>query len=366
MTRLEKVLDRRRLNRALLRRQLLSERSKLGTEDALRHLLGLQSQQPIPPYFGLWSRVEGFAPEDLAGPLTERRAVRATLMRCTVHVVTADDCRRLRHVMGPVIDRQLYGNPGRAAELKKIPDLERLAEAARELLAEPRGSKELGELLAERWPQCKPAELARIAQFVVPVVQTPPRGLWGRSSRPAWAAVESWLGSPVDRTAEVGEVVCRYLAAFGPASVADMQKWSGLTGLTEICSRLELRTFRDEQGRLLYDVPDAPLPDEDAPAPVRFLAEYDNAILSHADRSRIIDDLHVAKVISKNGIVKGTVLVDGFVAGVWKLEKAALTVTPFAALSAMHAEEVEAEGHRLAAFAEPAARARSVRIAPVG
>ncbi|WP_106396805.1 winged helix DNA-binding domain-containing protein [Actinocorallia populi] len=366
MTGSGKVLSRRALNRALLRRQLLDERTRLGTEEVLRHLVGLQAQQPIPPYFGLWSRVEGFAPDDLAELVAGRKAVRASLMRCTVHLVTADDCLRLRHVMGPVIDRQLRGNSTWAAALAKIPDLEALAEAAREFLAEPRGSKELGERLGKQWPEHDPAGLARVAQFLVPVLQTPPRGLWGRSGMPAWAEMESWLGSPVDRTAQAGEVLLRYLAAFGPASVADMQKWSGLTGLAEVCAGLDLRTFRDEQGRLLYDLPDLPLPDEDAPVPVRLLAEYDNVVLSHADRSRILDAGHLPRVVTKNGIVKGTVLVDGFVCGTWKLGKGSVAVTPFAGLSPADTEAVEAEAHRLLAFASPAAKSPKVDFDPAG
>ncbi|GAA3122281.1 winged helix DNA-binding domain-containing protein [Planomonospora alba] len=361
-----RVLSRRELNRAFLERQLLSERVESGVEDVLRHLVGLQAQQPAPPYFGLWSRVKGFEPDDLARLVLDRRVVRANLMRCTVHLVTADDCLALRRVTAPVIERGLRANPDRVAELEKIPDLAEFAEAARELLAEPRGIKELGELLAPRWPRCEPAELARIAQYVVPSLQTPPRGLWGRSSRPAWAAIESWLGRPIPAEADPGPLLLRYLAAFGPATVADMQQWSGLNGLAEVCARLELRTFRDERGRTLLDLPDAPLPGPDAPAPVRFLAEYDNAILSHADRSRIIDRSLLGGVVTKNGIVRGTVLVDGFVRATWKIERpGTVAVTPFAKLSGADAAAVEEEGLRLLAFAAPAAQAHDVRIGPV-
>ncbi|MCD0447756.1 winged helix DNA-binding domain-containing protein [Actinocorallia sp. API 0066] len=307
----------------------------------------------MPPYFALWSRVADFAPERLVELLVNREVVRATLMRCTVHLVTADDCLALRPAVAPVIDRQLTGNPGRAAELKKIDDLGALAAAAREYLKEPRGAKELGAHLAAAWPQCKPAELARIAQFVVPVLQTPPRGVWGKSAQPAWTAIEDWLDRPLERPAQVGAALRRYLAAYGPASVADMQKWSGLGGLAEVVAGLDLRTYRDEAGRVLYDLPDATLPAEDAPAPVRFLAEYDSAILSHADRARIIDAAHVPAVVAKNGIVKGTFLVDGFVRGVWSEAGGSVSVTPFVGLSAIETEAVEAEGAALAAFAAP-------------
>lgn len=364
MTGSGKVLSRRVLNRSFLRRQLLDARTRLGVEGVLEHLVGLQAQQPIPPYFGLWSRMEEFVPDDLAELMAGRKAVRASLMRCTVHLVTADDCLRLRHVMGPVIERQLRASPARAAVLAEHAVREALTEAAKEALAEPCGNKELGERLAKRWPEHDPAELARLGQFLVPALQTPPRGLWGKSGMPAWAEMEGWLGRPVDRAARVGDVLLRYLAAFGPASAADMQKWSGLNGLAEVCAGLDLRTFRDEQGRLLYDLPDLPFPDEDAPVPVRLLAEYDNALLSHADRSRIIDAAHLPRVVTKNGIVKGTVLVDGFVGGTWKLDKGTVALTPFASWSAADTEAVEAEAHRLLAFAAPRAKAPKVVFAP--
>ncbi len=364
MTGTGEVLSRRALNRSFLRRQLLDGRVRLGAEEVLRHLVGMQAQQPVPPYFGLWSRIEGFVPDDLAELVAGRKAVRASLMRCTVHLVTADDCLRLRHVMGPVLDRQLRGSAERAALLAKFADLEVLAEAAREVLAEPRGSKEIGERLGERWPEHDPAELARLAQYLVPALQTPPRGLWGRSGMPAWAEMESWLGRPVDRTAQVGDVLLRYLAAFGPASVADMQKWSGLSGLAEVCAGLDLRAFRDEKGRVLYDLPDQPFPDEDAPVPVRLLAEYDNAVLSHADRSRIMDAEHVPRVVTKNGIVRGTVLLDGFVGGTWKLDKGTLTLTPFTPWSTTDTEQAEAEAHRLLAFATPKTKTPKVTFIP--
>lgn len=366
MTSRERVLSRRELNRAYLERQLLSTRVKLSPHDALRHLLGLQSQQPMPPYFGLWSRLDGFEPAGLARPLLDKSVVRATLMRCTVHVVTADDCLLLRPLMAPVIDKQLFGNPGRAAELKKVDDIGELAEAARELLDEPRGTKELGERLGVRWPHCKPAELARAAQFLVPVLQTPPRGVWGNNGgQPAWAAIESWLGRPLDTGGRLGHVLSRYLAAFGPASVADMQKWSGLSGLAKVCAGLELRTFRDERGKQLLDVPGVPLPGEDAPAPVRLLAEYDNAILSHADRSRIMDEAYVGKVVTKNGIVRGAVLVDGFVQGIWHLDRQSLLITPFRAFTKAEVADVEDEGARLLAFAVPDGLHHDVRLGPV-
>ncbi|MBX6383273.1 MAG: AlkZ family DNA glycosylase [Microbispora sp.] len=341
----------RGLNRATLERQFLLRRTDKTAEEVVAHLVGLQSQQPLPPYYGLWSRVAGFRPEDLERLIESRRVVRATLMRCTIHAVTADDCLTLRPLLAPVIDKQLTGNPARAAELRKIDDLPALATAAAELLTEARDGKELGALLAKRWPDCNPTQLSRIAQFVVPVLQVPPRGLWGRTDGPMWQTIESWLGRPLDPAPSIDRVILRYLAAFGPATAADVQRWSGLSALGGVLKRLKLATYKDPMGRQLFDLPDAPRPDPDTEAPVRLLAEYDNVLLSYADRSRIMDDAYRPRVIEKNGIVHGTVLVDGFVQGVWNFDDSNLVITPFRALSAAERAEVEQEAGRLLAFA---------------
>lgn len=369
----EIVLDARALNRATLERQLLLRRVRRPAEEVIGHLVGLQAQAPLPPYYGLWSRIEDFRPEELARLILDRRVVRASLMRGTVHLVTADDCLTLRPLFTALLERLLHAVPARAAELRKIPDLAALRETAARLLREARGARELGALLAERWPQCDPAELARAAQYLVPTVQVPPRGVWGKAAQPAWMTVESWLGRPLAAAPAVEAVVLRYLAAFGPASVADMQKWSGLSGLGEVADRLRprLRTFRDGQGRELFDLPDAPRPDPETPAPIRLVAEFDNLILAHADRSRVIAEADVRRVITKNGIVRGTVLVDGFVRGIWTLarerkEKATVVVTPFRPVSGAHAEAVTKEALRLLAFAEPAAQAHDVRFQTAG
>ncbi|WP_084964054.1 winged helix DNA-binding domain-containing protein [Thermoactinospora rubra] len=351
----------RSLNRATLERQFLLRRTAKSAEEVIEHLLGLQSQQPLPPYYGLWSRVEGFKPGDLERLIEDRRVVRATLMRCTIHAVTAGDCLTLRPLMAPVIDKQLTGNPARAAELKKIDDLAALAEAATELLAEARDGKELGTLLAKRWPDCSPTQLSRIAQFVVPVLQVPPRGLWGRTDGPMWQTIESWLGRPLDPSPSIDRVVLRYLAAFGPATAADVQRWSGLSSLVGVLKRLKLATFKDPAGRQLFDLPDAPRPDPDTEAPVRLLAEYDNVLLSYADRTRIMDDAYRPLVIEKNGIVHGTVLVDGFVAGIWDFDSSGVVITPFRALTGPEKEDVEREAGSLLAFAG-AAKGGDVRI----
>lgn len=364
------ILDRRALNRALLARQLLLARDAMPVLDAVAHLVGLQAQAPTPPYFGLWSRLTGFAPERLSGLLLARRVVRASLMRGTIHLVIAGDCRALRELLQPIYDRAVAANPDRAAALAGV-DRDALAAAGAALLAEqPRTTKALAELLATHWPDRDAATLALVVPYLVPLLQVPPRGLWGGSGQATWTTVEAWLGRKSGKPMTPAQMVRRYLAAFGPATVADLHQWSGLTGLGEVVKRLRLRTFQDEHGRTLYDVPDAPLPDPDTPAPVRFVAPFDNLLLAHADRTRVITDAHRRRVVTINGIVKGTVLVDGFVAGSWRLDQgrsaAALTVEPFVPLSTPDRDALEAEGTDLLGFAAATADSREIRFSSGG
>src|ERR687894_895668 len=320
-------------------RQMLLRRRKLPAIEAIEHLVGMQAQVPNPPYVGLWTRVEGFHPDELARLILDRRAVRIALMRNTIHLVTARDCLRLRPLMQPVLDRGLYANRAHRADIEGL-DTEALVSAARTLLEErPRTAKELGELLKERWPDCDAASLARAIRHLVPLVQVPPRGVWGKSGQAIHTTAEAWLGRPLDPEPSLDEMIVRYLGAFGPAAVKDIQTWSGLTRLGEVTERLRsrLRTFRDEQGKELFDLPDAPRPGSDTPSPPRFLPEFDNLILSHADRTRMIADDHRKVIASKNGMVPATVLVDGFVRGTWKTEgargKVTLMMEPFEPLT---------------------------------
>ncbi len=211
-------------------------------------------------------------------------------MRNTVHLVSARDCLQLRPLVQPVIDRGFYTNRAHREGLEGV-DIEALSAAGRALLEErPRTAKELGELLRERWPERDPASLARAIRHLVPLVQVPPRGVWGKSGPAAHTTAEAWLSHPLDPGLSLEELVIRYLGTFGPASVKDVQAWSGLTRLGEVVDRLRPRllSFRDERGRELFDLPDAPRPDPDTPAPPRFLPNFDNLILSHADRTRVV------------------------------------------------------------------------------
>jgi Winged helix DNA-binding domain len=351
------VLDRRSLNRALLARQLLLRRHPMAASDALERLAGLQAQAPVPPYVGLWSRLQGFRPEELAGLLTDRSAVRTTLMRGTIHLVSARDCLGLRPVLQPFLERQVWASASHGRSHLEGMDVEALLAAGRALVEErPRTLAQLRELLGPRWPEREPAALAYAVRLLLPVVYVPPRGVWGRSGPVAFTTVEAWLGERVAERAEPEDLVLRYLAAFGPATAADAQTWSGLTRLGEVLERLRprLRTFRDERGRELFDLPDAPRPGPDVPAPVRLLPEFDNLTLSHDERGRVIGDEHRRRIAASNGMVPGMVLLDGFVRGTWRLARrrrsATLTLTPFDRWSARERSAVSAEAAGLLAF----------------
>lgn len=364
----DRILTLRELNRATLARQMLLRRRKLPAIEAIEHLVGMQAQAPNPPYVGLWTRLEGFHPDELARLILDRRAVRIALMRNTVHLVTVRDCLALRPLMQPVFDRSLYASRANREGIEGV-DVEALVAAGRVLLEErPRTAKELGVLLKERWPERDAASLARAVRHVAPLVQVPPCGIWGKSGQTTHTTAEAWLDQHLDPAPSLDEMVVRYLGAFGPATVKDVQTWSGLTRLGEVAERLRprLRTFRDEPGKELFDLPDAPRPDPDTPAPPRFLPEFDNLILSYADRTRIIANDYRKVIASKNGMVPATVLVDGFVRGVWKIEKsqgvATLVIEPFETLSKRDRAALTEEGERLVRFVEDGAKIHDIRF----
>ncbi|MFB9906896.1 winged helix DNA-binding domain-containing protein [Allokutzneria oryzae] len=355
------MLSLRALNRATLARQHLLRRADLSAEALIEHLVGLQAQAPHAPYFGFWCRLKDFRAAELSQLLTERKVVRIAAMRGTVHLLSARDCLELRPITQVVFDR--------AVNLPNV-DLAALAKAGRDLVEEkPRTNKEIGELLAPLWPDHPPESLSMAIRDSLPLVQVPPRGLWGSSGQTRTTTAEHWLGRPLASAPSVRAMVLRYLNAFGPATVADAQKWSGVMGLREVFAQLDLRTFRDDQGRELFDLPDAPRPPEDTPAPVRLLAPFDNLLLSHADRTRVLSDEHRKIVITQNGLVSGTVLVDGFVRGAWKFDQArdtaAITVRPFVRFTKKVSGAVEAEAHDLLAAAAPTATP-TVRFAQAG
>ncbi|UQI47159.1 winged helix DNA-binding domain-containing protein [Streptomyces sp. HU2014] len=354
------TLTVRALNRALLERQLLLRRAALPALDAVGHLAGLQAQSPMDPYHALAARLDGFDPEELSGLLASRAAVRVPLMRGTIHLVGAPDAHALYPLLRPVHERAFQGSHG-----KRLTDLDprHVAAFAEGLLAErPRTLQELGPLLAGRWPGHDPAALAAAARALLPLVQVTPRALWGRGGAAAWTTLGAWTGEAGTTEAEdLGGLVLRYLAAFGPASVKDAQTWSGLTRLRATFEQLRpgLRTFRDPHGTELFDLPDGPLPDPGTPAPVRLLPEFDNIALSHADRARIMDPAHRSRVWRVNR-ARCAFLVDGFIGGVWRVEKArdaaTLTLDPFAPLTRADRAGLEREAAGVLAMTAPGAR----------
>ncbi len=362
------VLDRRTLNRALLARQLLLHRDPLPVAAAIEHLVGMQAQAPLAPYVGLWSRLDGFRTDDLAELLVQRSVARLLLMRGTIHLVTARDALALRPVVQPMFERRTssmsFGRDIAGTEMKQ------LLATGRALVAErPRTRVELSRMLGERWPERDAASLAVAFTYLAPLVQVPPRGVWGAGGQATWTTIEKWLGTPLGSDNAPDAMIQRYLAAFGPATVSDMRTWSGLPQLRAVIDRLRprLRTFRDEHGKELFDVPDAPLPDVDTPAPPRFLPEFDNALLSHADRTRIISDDHRKRISSANGLLPGSVLVDGFFAGIWKISRrrgtAMLSIDIFHPVSTENQLALTDEGDRLLRFVAPDASSHDLRLA---
>lgn len=356
-TAVRRELSRQELNRATLARQSLLTRADRPALDLIEHLVGLQAQAPDAPYVGLWSRLADWQPEELAEALTGRQVVRTSLMRSTIHLVTARDACELRPLIQPVLTQDFRGSAF-AKEIADVPMPDLLAFGAELLARQPMRLGQLKPLLAARWPGRDPTSLAYAVAFGVPLVQVTPRGVWGSTGPATLTTLAGWLGpDAVDRApSTLDRLVLRYLAAFGPATVKDIQLWCGLSRLNEVVARLgsSLIQFTDDRGATLYDLPDAPRPAADTPAPVRFLPEYDNVLLSHADRRRVIPDGRRVPLPPGNGAAMGTVLVRGDFSAVWRITRAGdsvtLTVSPFARLSDDDATDVVDEGARLLSF----------------
>jgi hypothetical protein len=382
------VLSLRAINRALLARQRLLDRAALpaagsgaaraaAVVETIEHLVGLQAQAPFPPYYGLLSRLDGFRPDDLAALITGRQVVRIALMRGTIHLVSARDCLPLRRLVQPVIERGMRNAFGR--QLAGVDD-GALAAAGRVLVeAEPMTFSQLGQALAECWPDHPPNALAQAVRAFVPLVQVPPRAVWGQSGPSRHTSAERWLDEPAHDAQDaapglglaglgLADLVRRYLGAFGPATVRDVAAWSRLTGLRAIMEQLRpsLVTFRDEQGAELFDLPYAPRPGGDVPAPVRLAAEFDNLVLSHAERSRVVSAENTKRISTVNGVIPGTVLIDGFVGGMWRLaasrDATMLSIELFGPTRERDALVREAE--RVLAFCSPGA-SHDIRFGPL-
>ncbi|MEU6750029.1 winged helix DNA-binding domain-containing protein [Spirillospora sp. NPDC046719] len=360
------TLSVRTLNRATLARQLLLARERVPVADAVGRLFGMQAQEPRPPFVGLWSRLEGFQASDLHAALHDRTLVRATMMRATLHLMTASDYLAFRTSMQPMLDAAMRVLGDRAKGL----DLEQVVPAACSLLDErPRTFNEVRALLQERFPDVNDRALGYAVRMCVPLVMVPTDDRWGFPRSAEFASADGWLGAAPSAVAAEDDLVLRYLEAFGPASAADAQTWSGLRSAGETLERLRprLAVFADDKGRELFDLPGAPRPDEDVPAPARFLPEFDSLVLAHADRRRIIADAHRPSLTTKNLRVRAVFLWDGFARGVWETEYkrkvATLRLRPFEPLSQAALDELTAEGEALLRFTEPDAKDTVVTVA---
>ena len=353
-------VDRRTLNRTLLARQWLFARADATALAAIDHLVGLQAQDPKAPYTGLWSRLERFDHDDLSTLLLDRRAVRIATLRSTVHLHSAADARPLRTWVQPATENPL--RTSRRAAWAVVDRDELVATATKLLQDAPMSSAALGEALHPRWPGVAPADLHQFARAFLQLVQVPPRGVWGRSGRTTYAIADDWLDGPApapDPAAFIG----RYLAAYGPASVRDVQAWCGLTRLSEVVAGMDLRRYVDDDGVELLDVPGLDLADPGVVVPPLFVAPFDNVTLSHADRRRVIDGEARRAVASSNGMIPGMVLVDGMVAATWRVEKGTLQVTPFLRMSQRTASSLTRPGRQLLRFLNGASGEVEVRPA---
>ena len=349
----ERLLTRRELNRALLERQLLLKRQQLTAARAVERLAGLQAQSTPSPYLSLWTRLEGFERDELTTALTRRRLVKALLQRGTLHVVAP---RHYWAIMA--VRRRLAPSLWPPSYEARLPAA-RIAEIAELVMAELDGTeltfKQVGSLLEPHAREGVPATfLWRRVQGHSYVVHVPPSGIWGYGGLGVYTAAAGKVrGGPPEPDEAFEDVVRAYLAAYGPATKQDIGQWAGVPRLTPIAAaleRLSLRTFRDESGKVLYDLPRAPLPDPDTPAPPRLVPRFDNLVLSHADRSRVLGDIPPSRIVTKNGLVHATILVDGFVAGTWQLEQGRVVLEPFGKLAAQVRRALADEAGRLEAF----------------
>jgi hypothetical protein len=363
------AISRRALNRATLARQLLLQRSTMAPLDAVAHLVGLQAQVPANPYVALWSRLEAFEPVEVEQLILDRALVRIVVMRGTIHLVTADDCLVLRPLAQPVLDMELARHSEYGAFLRGA-DMAPVLTFVRPLVDErPRTQAQIRAAIGERFPHLDAAAMAYACRNHLALVQVPPRGLWNRSGQVTSTTAEAWLGRPLAVNPSLDDVVLRYFAAFGPATVADVAAWSRLTGLRDVVERLrsQLRPFRDDRGRELLDLPDAPRPDPDTPAATRFLPEYDNVLLSHADRSRFHHRDERARTWSAP-VVRGTVLHDGVVRATWHIDvdkttdRRTLMVHHPPGVTKREQSSIAAEGRRFLRFHEPERGAGEVRF----
>jgi Winged helix DNA-binding domain len=360
------ALSLRDLNRATLARQMLLARAPVTAAAAAERLAGMQAQLPWTPYVGLWSRVAGFARAELDALYAAHTAVRATMMRGTLHLVTAGDYARFRPVMQPMLTKGMLSI---LRDRMKGIDVDAVAADARRFLAGgPRTFEQIRDHLAERHAGVDVRAMGYVVRMQLPLVQAPGKGAWSFPPDPDFALGEAWIGEPLAASADPHELLRRYLAAFGPATARDAQTWSGLAGLPETMEALrpELTVLTGDDGRELFDLPAAPRPPAETPAPVRFLPDFDNLMLGHADRSRVIPEAYKPKIFLSALRVRATFLVDGMVRGAWKIERsgkrATLFVEPFAPLAKAEKDALMAEAEGLLAFAAEGAATQAIAL----
>lgn len=333
---------------------MLLRREAKSPATVIERLVGMQAQVPKPPFIGLWSRIEDFRRETLNRAIERGEVVRGTMMRATLHLMTRQDFLEFRSLLAPMLTQSLRVIGDRADAL----NVETLTAEGRKFFKKPGTFEALRAHLQGRYPNEDERAMAYAIRLAIPLVQVPGDMTWSYPAACDFALADQFLGDSPRTNTEMESLVLRYLAAFGPATPADMQIWSAIKPLKAVFEALrpKLITLRDERGRELFDLPKAQRPDESAEAPVRFLPEYDNILLSHADRSRIIADEHRPRVATKNLRILSTFLVDGFVAGTWRIARkkttATLVVEPFVALKKAVRDELANEGERLLRFAE--------------
>lgn len=311
-------LSARDVNRTLLHRQHLLERTDVAVPGLVEHLVGLQAQENLPPYLSLAARLEDLDPYAVTAGLEDRSLVRLVTLRGTIHLLTADDALMLREFTRPAQERERkVSQTVRPALHLDSEDFN--AAVSTVLEGGPLPMKDLGLALAAYFPDVPPNALAHLARVNQPLAQVPPRGGWKASGGVVLQYVDRWVGRPMAEP-DVESIVRRYLAAFGPASAADVTAWSGVTGLAPVLKGMDLERHTDERGKVLYDLPGGEVVTGDAPAPVRLLGAYDNVWLSHAARDRVTDPEKRKQWMGLNGGVASTLFVDGMLEGLWRLE----------------------------------------------
>ncbi len=360
------ILTLRQLNRTTLARQMLLAREALTVEAAVARLVGMQAQLASAPFVGLWTRLADFRRDDLANAIEQRTIIKATLMRATLHLFAAEDYLRLRQTIQPALEAAFAGI---AKQRGGLPEIPKILTFARDYITEqPRSFADISAHFADLMPDEDIGAIRYAIRTHLPLIQVPVAKGWCYPGNPEFTLAETWLGQTPAETDQFDELILRYLAAFGPASITDMQKWSGMVKLKDRIEALrpQLTAYRDEGKRELFDLPDLPVLDGDTPAPIRFLPEYDNLLLAHDKRTRVVADVHRKGVYLPGLRVAATFLVDGFVRGAWKIEKAKGTVTlvldPFEPLAKSDLQALTDEGERLVRFVEADAKAYAVRV----